>query len=141
MKAVLTALIPILLVAVSVGVVAKLPATPPLEGAKAEEKKAKDAATAAAAAAQQAKAEDRAVAHYLQQQKAKGKVVTPQMPPNAGEMDAKAKEAAAKAAAVTAAITGAGVPTAAPTPAAAPSAAMPPVTVQQASSKQVAPKK
>jgi hypothetical protein len=64
--------------------VAKLPAPPPMdEKAKvaAEEKKAKDAATAEAAKAAQARAEDRVAARYIAEQKAKGKVVTPQMGP------------------------------------------------------------
>jgi len=62
--------------------VAKLPPPPPLDDkakAAAEEKKAKDAAAADAAKAAQAKAEDRVVAHYIAEQKANGKVVTPQM--------------------------------------------------------------
>ena len=97
MKALLTALMPVALVAATLGIaIAKLPPAPPMDPAKAEEKKAKDAATAAAVAAQQAKAEDRAVAHYVSQQKAKGKAVTPQMQPNWGEMEAKAREAASK---------------------------------------------
>jgi hypothetical protein len=59
--------------------VAKLPPAPPLdEKAKvaAEEKKAKDAADTAAA---QARAEDRVAARYIAEQRAKGKIVTPQM--------------------------------------------------------------
>ena len=63
--------------------VAKLPPPPPLTDAQkaaAEEKKAKDAASAAAAKAQLAKAEDRVVARYFADMKAKGKAVTsPQM--------------------------------------------------------------
>ena len=90
-----------------------------LSRAKAEEKKAKDAATAASVAAQQAKAEDRAAAHYLRQQKAQGKVVTPQMQSNWGEMEAKAKEAASK------------VPGAQPAPATPPMAAAKPVAVKK----------
>jgi len=106
MKSTWTAAAPALLVAMSLGVAfAKIPAPAPLDPAKAEQKKAADAASAAITAAQQAKAEDRTAAYYIQQQKAKGKAVTPQMPPNAAELDAKAKEAAAKAAAATAAIT------------------------------------
>ena len=64
--------------------VAKLPPPPPLDDkakAAAEEKKAKDAAAADAAKAAQAKAEDRVVAHYIADQRAKGKTVTPQMGP------------------------------------------------------------
>ena len=71
------------LVVVSFGVaVAKLPPAPPMtdeQKAAAEEKKAKDAAAAEVAKAQQAKAEDRVAARYIAEQKAKGKVVTPQM--------------------------------------------------------------
>ena len=103
MKAWITALAPAAIVAVTLGVaIAKLPPAAPLDPAKAEEKKALDAAAVAATAAQQAKAEDRAVARYLHDQKAKGKVVTPQMAANAAEMDAKAREAAAKVAAAAA---------------------------------------
>ena len=100
MKAVLTALAPAALIVVSLGVVAKLPVAP-ADPAKAEEKKVKDAAAAALTAARLAKAEDRAVAHYLHLQKAKGKAVTPQLPPDAAEMELKAKDAATKAAAFT----------------------------------------
>jgi hypothetical protein len=132
MKAVLTAMIPAALVAVSLGAIAKLPPAPPLEGAKAEEKKAKDAAAAALTAAQQAKAEDRAVAHYLQQLKARGKTVTPQMAPNAAELETKAREASAKAAAVTGA---------APVAASAPAAPAQSVSNQQAAATEAAPKK
>jgi hypothetical protein len=62
--------------------VAKLPPPPPMDDkakAAAEEKKAKDAAAAEAAKAAQARAEDRVVARYVAEQKAKGKTVTPQM--------------------------------------------------------------
>lgn len=62
--------------------VAKLPPPPPLDDkgkAAAEEKKAKDAAATEAAAASLARAEDRVAARYLAEQKAKGKVITPQM--------------------------------------------------------------
>ena len=73
------------LVVTSFGIaVAKLPAPPPMDDkakAAAEEKKAKDAATAEAVKAQQAKAEDRVAARYIAEQKAKGKVVIPQMGP------------------------------------------------------------
>ncbi len=64
--------------------VAKLPPPPPMtdtQKAAAEEKKAKDAASAEAAKAAQARAEDRVAARYIAEQKAKGKVVTPQMGP------------------------------------------------------------
>lgn len=65
---------------------AKLPPPPPMDEkakAAAEEKKAKDAAAAEAAKAAQAKAEDRVVARYMAEQKAKGVMVKPQMGPAA----------------------------------------------------------
>jgi hypothetical protein len=61
--------------------------------AAAEEKKAKDAAAAEAAKAQQAKAEDRVVARYMAEQKAKGKTVTPQMGPTSAQGGAPEKTA------------------------------------------------
>jgi hypothetical protein len=60
--------------------VAKLPPPAPLTDAQkaaADEKKAKEAAAAEAAKAQQAKAEDRVVARYFAEMKAKGKAVSP----------------------------------------------------------------
>ena len=85
--------------------VAKLPPPPPMdEKAKvaAEEKKAKDAAAAEAAKAAQARAEDRVVARYIAEQKAKGKTVTPQMGPGSqasapskGAVSAKPEKAGA----------------------------------------------
>ena len=84
--------------------VAKLPAPPPMDDkakAAAEEKKAKDAAAADAAKAAQARAEDRVVARYMAEQKAKGKTVTPQMASSSGAeqkgagSDAKMKDAKA----------------------------------------------
>ena len=66
--------------------VAKLPPAPPLTDAQkvaAEEKKAKDAATAEAAKVAQARAEDRTASRYFAEMKAKGKAVTPpQMGPS-----------------------------------------------------------
>lgn len=66
---------------VSFGVaLAKLPPPPPMDEkgkATAEEKKAKDTAAAEAAKAAQAKAEDRVVARYIAEQKAKGIMVQP----------------------------------------------------------------
>jgi hypothetical protein len=59
--------------------VAKLPPAPPMDDkakAAAEQKKAKDAAAVAAA---QSRAEDRVAARYIAEQKAKGRVVNPQM--------------------------------------------------------------
>jgi hypothetical protein len=85
---------------------AKLPAPPPMDDkakAAAEEKKAKDAATAEAAKAAQAKAEDRVVARYIAEQKAMGKAATPQMGPTSqaapaapGKAGATAKDAPKK---------------------------------------------
>lgn len=62
--------------------VAKLPPPPPLDEkakAAAEEKKAKDAATAAADAAALTRAQDRVAARYIAEERAKGKIVTPEM--------------------------------------------------------------
>ncbi len=76
---------------------AKLPPAPPMDEkakAVAEEKKAKDAATAEAVKAQQAKAEDRVAARYIAEQKAKGRVVTPQIAPTAMATAAPATGAA-----------------------------------------------
>jgi len=80
--------------------VAKLPPPPPQtpeQQKAAEEKKAKDAEAAKAAAAAQARAEDRVVARYIAEQKAKGVTVNPQMganstvigPPKTGAAAAK----------------------------------------------------
>ena len=71
---------------------AKLPPAPPMDDkaqATAEETQAKDAVKA-----QQAKAEDRVAARYIAEQKAKGKVVTPQMAPTVMAAAAPAKGAA-----------------------------------------------
>ena len=99
MKALITALVPIAMIAsvgLALSVSAKLPAPPPADPVKSEEKKAKDAATAASGAAQQAKAEDRVAARYIADQKAQGKPITPQMAPNWGDLEVKAREAASK---------------------------------------------
>jgi hypothetical protein len=80
---------------------AKLPPPPPMDEkakAAAEEKKAKDAAAAEAAKAAQAKAEDRVVARYIAEQKAKGVVVKPQMAPTAQAAAAPAGKDGAAAA-------------------------------------------
>ena len=81
----LRALVAFLIVVGAFGIaVAKLPAPPPMTDAQkaaAEEKKAKDAAATELAKKQQAQAEDRVVARYIAEQKAKGKTVTPQMGP------------------------------------------------------------
>ncbi len=99
----LRAILAAALVVFSFGVaVAKLPPAPPMtdeQKAAAEEKKAKDAVAADAAKALQAKAEDRVVARYTAEQKAKGKVVTPQMAPTAVAATAKPAAPAAKPAA------------------------------------------
>jgi len=93
------------LVVTSFGIaVAKLPPAPPMDDtakAAAEEKKAKDASAAEAAKAQQARAEDRVAARYIAEQKAKGKVVSPQMGPavmTAGTAPPAAKAVPASAA-------------------------------------------
>src|SRR5271167_3922667 len=79
--------------------VAKLPPPPPMdEKAKAavEEKKAKDAAAAAADAAALARAEDRVAARYIAEQRAKGKIVTPEMGRTAQSTPAAPAKAAAR---------------------------------------------
>jgi len=95
---------------------AKLPPAPPMDEkakAAAEEKKAKDAATAEAVKAQQAKAEDRVAARYIAEQKAKGKIVTPQMAPTVMATAAPAKGAAPAAKGVPAPAAKAAAPAAA----------------------------
>ncbi len=91
----LRALIAAGLVIVTFGLaVAKLPPPPPMDEkakAAAEEKKAKDAAAAAADAAALARAEDRVAARYIAEERAKGKVVTPQMGRTAQAAAAPAK--------------------------------------------------
>lgn len=82
--------------------VAKLPPAPPLTEEQKAEKAAKDKATADTAKAQLTRAEDRAVANYIANQKAKGIAVNPQMPPGAPPA-AAAQPAAATAAAASAA--------------------------------------
>ena len=57
-------------------------------------KEGKGRGTAEAVKAQQAKAEDRVAARYIAEQKAKGKVVTPQMAPTVMAAAAPAKGAA-----------------------------------------------
>ena len=98
MTTTLRALIAAGLVAATFGIaMAKLPPASPMDDkarAAAEEKKAKDAARAEAVKAQQAKAEDRIDARYIAEQKAKGKVVTPQMAPTVMAAAAPAKGAA-----------------------------------------------
>ena len=109
MTTTLRALLAAGLVAATFGIaVAKLPPAPPMDEkatAAAEEKKAKDAAMAEAVKAQQAKAEDRVAARYFAEQKAKGKVVTPQLAPTgmAAAAPVKGPAPAVKGAAVPAA--------------------------------------
>jgi hypothetical protein len=84
----LRALVAAGLVVATFGVaVAKLPPPAPLteeQKKAAEEKKAKDAAAAEATKAAQARAEDRVVAKYFADMKAKGKQIpAPQMAPSA----------------------------------------------------------
>jgi hypothetical protein len=82
--------------------VAKLPPAPPMDEkakAAAEEKKAKAAAAAEAEKAALARVEDRVVARYMAEQKAKGKPVTAQMPAaheGKGAADTKMKDAKAR---------------------------------------------
>ena len=82
--------------------VAKLPPAPPMTEEQKAEKAAKDKAAADTAKAQLARAEDKAVANYLANQKAKGITVNPQMPagtpPSAAAQPAAAPAAAASAA-------------------------------------------
>ena len=59
---------------------AKLPPAPPMTDQQKAEKAAKDKAAADTAKAELAKAEDKAVANYMQNMKAKGVTVTPQLP-------------------------------------------------------------
>src|SRR5215467_9618000 len=77
---------------------AKLPAPPMDDKAKAaaEEKKAKDAAAEEAAKVQLTQAQDRVAARYIAEQKAKGKTVTPEMPVSAPAAHAAATPAPAK---------------------------------------------
>src|SRR5258708_6557768 len=93
MTTTLRALLAAALVVVSFGLaVAKLPPAPPMDDkakAAAEEKKAKDAATAEAVKQQQARAEDRVAARYIADQKAMGKSVVPQMGPTAAPVASK----------------------------------------------------
>ena len=81
--------------------VAKLPPPPPMDEkakAAAEEKKAKDATAAEAEKAALTKAQDRVVARYMGDQKAKGKTAMPQTEStsHAGATPAKAAAPPAK---------------------------------------------
>ena len=76
--------------------VAKLPPAPPMDEkakAAAEATKAKAAAAAEVEKAALAKAEDRVVARYMTEEKAKGKTVTPQV---GAASEAKMKNGKAK---------------------------------------------
>jgi hypothetical protein len=100
LRAILAAALVVLCFGVAV---AKLPPPAPLtdeQKAAAEATKAKAAAAAEAAKVQQAKAEDRVAARYIAEQKAKGKVVTPQMGPTAVAAAVPAAKAGAAPAAV-----------------------------------------
>ena len=79
--------------------VAKLPPAPPLTEEQKAEKAAKDKAAADAAKAELARAEDRAVANYMANMKAKGVTVKPQLPPGIQPPPAPSAQAAAPAAA------------------------------------------
>lgn len=68
-----------LVVGVCGGAVARLPPLDEKAQAAAEAKKAQGAADAAAAAAAQARAEDRVAARYIAEQRAKGKIINPQL--------------------------------------------------------------
>lgn len=73
MQTTIRALASAVLVVTAFGVaVAKLPPTPPMTDAQKAEKAAKDKATADTAKAELTKAEDRAIANYVANQKAKG---------------------------------------------------------------------
>ncbi|GMU73653.1 MAG: formate dehydrogenase [Burkholderiales bacterium] len=79
--------------------VAKLPAPPPLTDAQkaaAEEKKAKDAATAEANKQLLVRTEDRVAARYYADMKAKGKSVAPPQMPAGAPAPAPAKAAPKK---------------------------------------------
>ena len=81
MHTTIRALIGAALVVAAFGVaVAKLPPAPPLTDQQKAEKAAKDKATADAEKAALAKAEDKAVANYAANEKAKGKTVNAPSP-------------------------------------------------------------
>ena len=69
--------------------VAKLPPAPPLSDQQKAEKAAKDKASADAEKAALAKAEDKAIANYVANEKAKGKTVN--VNPSAGESASASK--------------------------------------------------
>jgi len=69
-----------LVVAAFSAAVAKLPPAPPLTEEQKADKAAKDKSAADAAKTQLARAEDKAVANYMTNMKAKGVTVNPQLP-------------------------------------------------------------
>ena len=88
MQTTLRALLGAALVVTAFGVaVAKLPPPPPMTEEQKAEKAAKDKATAEHTKAALTKAEDRVVARYIAEMKAKGVTVTPQLPPGAVSPD------------------------------------------------------
>ena len=92
MQTTIRALIGAALVVAAFGMaVAKLPPAPPLTDQQKAEKAAKDKATADAEKAALAKAEDKAVANYVANEKAKGKTVN--VPAPAGASGASASGA------------------------------------------------
>jgi hypothetical protein len=90
--------------------VAKLPPAPPLTEQQKAEKAAKDKAAADAAKAELARAEDRAVANYTANMKAKGVTVKPQLPPGIQPPPAAAAPAPAPQAAASQPVSGAQPP-------------------------------
>jgi membrane protein involved in colicin uptake len=74
--------------------VAKLPPPTPEQKAAAEAKKEKDKEAAEKAKKELSAAEDRAVANYMANMKAKGVTVTPQMGPTSGNGGANANAGA-----------------------------------------------
>ncbi len=88
-----------LVVAAFSAAVAKLPPAPPLTDEQKAEKAAKDKAAADAAKAELARAEDKAVANYTANMKAKGVTVKPQLPPGIQPPPAPAQPPATQASA------------------------------------------
>jgi hypothetical protein len=86
MQTTIGALLGAALVVAAFGVaVAKLPPAPPMTEEQKAEKAVKDKAAADAEKARLTKAEDRVVARYIAEQKAKGVTVNPQLPPSASD--------------------------------------------------------
>ena len=82
----MTSMRPILVAALIVAcygaALAKLPPAPPLSDQQKQEAAAKKAATDAKDAQELAQAQDRVARAYIAEQKAKGNIVTPQLPSN-----------------------------------------------------------